>query len=452
MTGQPLPDDVAALRRRVEELDACYRAAQLRVEEERERRAEQQQAFERQHGFVRLLQAVAAAANEAPSVAAALRITLDQVCSYMGWPVGHALVRDRSGDGRLAAGGPWHLDAPERYVAFRRATDAQAFERGRGLPGMVLQHKGAVWLPDLAHEPHGSRAVAGAEAGLLGGFALPVLVREDVAAVLEFFAAQAIPRDEELTELARYVGTQLGRVLERKYSEDALRHTRARQQALSRRLLEFQELERSRIARELHDQIGQALTAVKLNLEAAQQGALGETEMAEALAAVDQAIEQVRTLSFELRPALLDDLGLVVAVSSYAKRQAAKAGFELDLDLGAITLPIRKEVETACFRILQEALTNVVRHARARRIRVALHEADGVLDLTVRDDGAGFALDARERGGATHGLGLLGMRERAQNVGGVFHVQSSRGGGTLVRARLPQRASQRLERRGAARS
>jgi signal transduction histidine kinase len=312
-----------------------------------------------------------------------------------------------------------------------------------------------VWLANLASDPRFVRGAAAAECGLDAGFAFPVLVRNEVVAVLEFFYHELVPPNEDLLEVARHVGTQLGRVVERRHAEDALRITRMQQQALSRRLLEIQELERSRIARELHDQIGQVLTAVKLNLEATQQAhadLLRPADVAESLAAIDHAIEQVRTLSFELRPALLDDLGLAVAVGSYAKRQATKAGLDLHLHVVPTDASIRKEVETACFRILQEALTNVLRHAKARRVEVDLNEDDGVLELIVRDDGIGFTAEFRENPRSPYGrLGLLGMRERAQNVGGVFHVESQPTKGTLIRARLPLRASDRLERRGVAR-
>lgn len=140
-----------------------------------------------------------------------------------------------------------------------------------------------------------------------------------------------------------------------------------------------------------------------------------------------------------------------MAVGSYSKRVAAKAGLELRLAITRID-PIRKEVETACFRILQEALTNVVRHASASILEIELHEAEGVLELTVRDDGVGFRTESRRHTKpAQEQLGLLGMRERAQNVGGVFRAESRRGEGTVIRARLPLRASQRLERRVVAR-
>jgi signal transduction histidine kinase len=214
----------------------------------------------------------------------------------------------------------------------------------------------------------------------------------------------------------------------------------AQAQALSRRLVEVQEMERTLIARELHDQIGQTLSAVKVNLEAILHEAGGPSLVArvnEAIAAVKRAVEQVQTLSFDLRPSLLDDLGLAAAVEAYAKRRTAQTGVSLGLVI-AVENRVAKEVEAACYRIVQEAITNVVRHAAAKRVEVVLRTDRTSLRLVVRDDGVGF--DAgKTRAGAPveRRLGLVGMRERAQYVGGALEVESRPGVGTIVSARFP---------------
>ncbi len=406
------------------------------------RRKLSEEALRREHAFVRLLQAVAATANEAPSVGAALRTCLDLVCTHIGWPVGHAFVADASDPDLLLPSGPWRVQNARVHDRFRIATRRLRFRGGVGLPGRVLHTGEPAWVVDLRRDKTFLRATAADDARLRAVFAMPVLVADRVVAVLEFLRAEPGAPDAELLEIARYVGTQLGRLIERRRAEEALQASRGQQRALARRLLEIQETERSAIARELHDQIGQALTAVKLNLEAATRGGPARfPDIGEAVAAIDHAIDQVRTLSFELRPALLDDLGLAVAVSSYARQQAAKAGLELRLAVDGVAAG--KDVETACFRILQEAITNVVRHADARRVDVVLREEDGALELLVRDDGVGFGAPG---GGAVpcdvKRLGVLGMTERAQFVGGELHIASSHGGGTLVTARFPIAAPQ----------
>lgn len=210
--------------------------------------------------------------------------------------------------------------------------------------------------------------------------------------------------------------------------------------ALSRRLVEVQEMERTLIARELHDQIGQTLSAVKVNLEAILREAGGPSLVArvtEAIAAVKRAVEQVQTLSFDLRPSLLDDLGLAAAVEAYAKRRTERTGMSLGLAI-AVDGRVSKEVEAACFRIVQEAITNVVRHAAAQRLEVVLRADRKSLRLVVLDDGVGFhAEHTRSVAPVERRLGLVGMRERAQYVGGELAIESRPGAGTRVSARFP---------------
>ena len=231
---------------------------------------------------------------------------------------------------------------------------------------------------------------------------------------------------------------------ERKRVETALRESERQLQALSRRLVEVQETERAFIARELHDQVGQTLSAVNVSLEMLSRDVTDPdfaTRIGDGIAAVKRAIEQVQTLSFELRPSLLDDLGLAAAVDAYVKRQAAPARLDLRLAI-SVGCAVSKDVETACFRIIQEAVTNSLRHARARRLELELRTNGDLLELLARDDGVGF--DAAALSATTpieRRLGLLGMRERAQYVGGELDVQSRPGSGTLVQARFPVRTA-----------
>jgi len=222
------------------------------------------------------------------------------------------------------------------------------------------------------------------------------------------------------------------RVAERQQAEEAL-------QILSRQLLEAQENERRHIARELHDEIGQALTAVKINLQAAQR--TPDTLAAyleDSISIVDRTLQQVRTLSLDLRPALLDDLGLVVALRWYVDRQAQRTGFTAQFVADALKTRPRPDIETACFRVAQEALTNVVRHARAQQVRVELHQRDTELHLLIRDDGKGFDVrTAQERAAQGASMGLLGMQERVWLVGGQIAIESAPAGGTEIRVRFP---------------
>ena len=230
-------------------------------------------------------------------------------------------------------------------------------------------------------------------------------------------------------------------ITERKAAERRLAEYSARLGTLSRRMLTVQEEERRAVARELHDELGQVLTAVRLNLQTLRRRSrdpeLGPV-FEDGLALLETAIAEVRALSTRLRPTILDDLGLEAALRSHLERSRVRAELELDAD---IRLPQRRldpAVETACFRIVQEAMTNVVRHAGARRLAVALRIVDGALVLSVRDDGNGFDLAAAARRAARgESAGLSGMEERAQLAGGRLEMNSAPGRGTEVRVLFP---------------
>ena len=208
----------------------------------------------------------------------------------------------------------------------------------------------------------------------------------------------------------------------------------------SRRLIEAQEGERRRMSRELHDQVGQILTAVKMNLHALRQKCSAPeilSSIEDNMKVIDEAVDQVRDLSVDLRPLLLDDFGLVVAVRWYLDRQAKSCGVPADFTTLSLGEDDRfsSELETACFRIVQEAVTNVARHARASRISVVLQRVEQDLILLISDDGAGFDMKALRTSAAT--LGLRSMEERVQAMGGSITIDSAPALGTAICARIP---------------
>lgn len=207
---------------------------------------------------------------------------------------------------------------------------------------------------------------------------------------------------------------------------------------LSARLLSAQEEERRRIARRLHDELGQALTVAKLDLELAGREAPSELQdrLREGAQLLDRAIAEVRQLSHGLRPPLLDELGLTEALRALAERFAAAENLEIELeaeDLGGL----RPEVESLVYRTAQEALTNAARHAEARRIGIRLSKANDHLRLEIEDDGRGFNPQRVLR--AARGLGLQGMRERVILAGGVLQIASRPGAGTRIILEIPLR-------------
>ncbi len=215
--------------------------------------------------------------------------------------------------------------------------------------------------------------------------------------------------------------------------------TAATLQRLSRNVLEAQENERRAVARELHDELGQSLQAIKINLQTAQRFPQeAATRLVESIGLVDHTIQQVRTLSVDLRPSLLDDLGLVAALEWYIERQAKQVGFVGHLRVEPRDLRLNPTVETACFRIVQEALTNVARHAKATQVWIELQQHGDELHLAIRDDGVGCDVRAmQERALQGNSFGLLGMRERAELAGGTFTMQSAPAQGTEIRLCFP---------------
>jgi len=223
----------------------------------------------------------------------------------------------------------------------------------------------------------------------------------------------------------------------------AREHYRASQklQVLSQRLVEVQEAERRHIARELHDEIGQSLTAAEMNLQAALMAppaASLQARLEESIKAVERVLEQVHDLSLNLRPSMLDDLGLEPALRWYAHRQAALTGMRAEFKAAPLEERLDPLIETECFRVAQEALTNVVRHARASVVQVELSRSDDHLHLCVRDDGIGFDVSTlRDEAVRGASLGLLSMEERTSLAGGGLEFTSAPGTGTEVHAWFP---------------
>lgn len=226
---------------------------------------------------------------------------------------------------------------------------------------------------------------------------------------------------------------------------------RKRLQQLSKQLLDVQEAERRSLALELHDQIGQMLTAVKINL-------LGVTRLKEpnslnkhiqqSVNSVDQILQDVRNMALNLRPSMLDDLGLDAALRWLVDRQTKCSGIHVDFKYDMSDKRPSEAIETACFRVAQEALTNVLRHSQATELKMSLSQDDDFLTIIIQDNGKGFNLPKVMGEVATgKSLGLLGMYERVEIVGGELDIFSEIGNGSICKARFPCNNSVTLERR-----
>jgi PAS domain S-box-containing protein len=226
-------------------------------------------------------------------------------------------------------------------------------------------------------------------------------------------------------------------ITERKHAEEELRTSREQLRTLAAYLESVREEERSRMARELHDEIGQALTAIKLSLERSIRGlsAGGHANLTQALGLVNELIGQVRELSLDLRPAMLDDLGLLAALRWHFDRYTNQVKVKVDFKhMGLEERRFSPEIETAAYRIVQEALTNVARHARVDHAQVSVWADEKMLCIRIKDLGKGFDLNSLS---AVTASGLSGMRERAVMLGGKLDIQSAPGAGTQLTVELP---------------
>jgi signal transduction histidine kinase len=265
--------------------------------------------------------------------------------------------------------------------------------------------------------------------GVRTGMWVPLIARERVIGVLEIHDKEGPdPRfsDDDLRLAETFAARAAVAVeLSHRVAQDALR-----------RVVQAQELERRRLARELHDETGQALTSILLGLKPLEEALAdhpAQAGLAELREHVVSALQDVRRLAVELRPALLDDFGLVAALERLIESYAEQSGIRVDFHsaLGEARLP--SDVETALYRVVQEALTNIAKHANAGRVSVSVARRETTVAATIEDDGEGFDL----RSVREDGIGLIGMSERLALIEGRLHVESRPGVGTTIVAEVP---------------
>ena len=291
-------------------------------------------------------------------------------------------------------------------------------------------------------EPSDGRCPLLEREGLQGHVGVPLVAKGRTLGVMNLATVE--PRDfssEEL-EILGAVGSQIGVAIENARLWDELLRKQELQRQLLDSIIRAQEEERTRVARELHDETSQVLTSLVLGLEALEgEPCLSEEarERSSHLRAVtSQALEEVHHLSLELRPSALDDGGLVPGITRYLREYAARHGQEVDFrSIGTDGLRLLPAAETAVFRIVQEALTNVARHAHAQGVSVLLERRGSNLVTVIEDDGCGFQPDEVAEAPLPERLGLAGMAERAALVGGRLTVESRPGEGTTVFVTLP---------------
>jgi PAS domain S-box-containing protein len=319
---------------------------------------------------------------------------------------------------------------------------------GQGIPGWVLENKVPYGTSDAAHDPTIQHELA-INADVRSIICTPIL--DSVGEVLGYFDIRnkqddegfTISDQEMLMALAPAASIAIQNALayqQRLSAEVELRESYERLRALAANLEAVREEERTQIARELHDQLGQALTAMKFDL-AWLTDHLGHKDAALAqkaktvTAQMDTMVKTVRRIATELRPGMVDDLGLAASIEWQARDFEKRTGIVCDVSLPAEEdLPLARAQSVALYRIFQESLTNITRHAHAQHIEVELAATPEAVTLQVHDDGRG--IQAQEIAGV-HSLGLLGMRERAKRLGGAFDIRGVPGDGTIVTVSIP---------------
>jgi PAS domain S-box-containing protein len=525
------------------------------------RRKKAEEEVQRQSQFVRLLQEIAVAANEASSPDPALQFAINRICECTNWNVGHVYMVSEGSD-ELVPKDIWYPDSDPRYEEFRRESSITRFKKGEGLPGTVYQRGEPVWISDVTHHANFVRSGQAQKSQLVMGFGFPILVGKQVVGVLEFFSDKVDKPDGQLLEVMENIGTQLGRVIERKQSEDALRNSEARFRAifegaalgielidldgriletnpaitqmlgyeaeelrqvtstdvkhpantianmdlfselrsgqrdsyrieqpyirkdgrlgwgrsyvslvrghndqpkfaigmledvterkhmeaelaeLQRRLMEGRETERLQLARELHDGPVQDLYGISFLLKAYSEGLPPQVNLKtidELLEMLTNVTSTLRNICGELRPPVLAPFGLVKAIRSYADTfQETYPSTKVYLELMPDGPVLPKQVQLVLFRIYQQILNNVGKHANATIIKVRFSVDAELAILQVEDNGTGFNMPARWIELARKGhLGLVSASDRARAIGGHLKVESKPGEGTMVTVQVP---------------
>jgi signal transduction histidine kinase len=326
----------------------------------------------------------------------------------------------------------------ERVVLLPAGERPEIDAAGHPVLREVLSGGAAVAVPDVReHAGWGLPEELAAEASWMG---VPLFVRGEVAALLTLSRREPAAFDGEHVRLAETIVSQESLAIENAILHEQVEASKVRLRTLSLRLVEAQERERRRVARELHDEAGQALASLRFGLrvlerEAAEGGAVAP-HVADLVRTTDAVIDGLHRLAADLRPATLDHLGLEAALRQYCRSAGSQFGLTVRFKAVGLTgerLPTA--LETALYRVVQEAMTNVVRHAAATQVDVLAQRRGDRVMVMVEDDGVGFVPQPDEPG---EHCGLLGLQERAEALGGTLTIETAPGAGTTVVVEVPR--------------
>jgi PAS domain S-box-containing protein len=392
----------------------------------------------RQLGYLRLLNEVGEAVIEAQSLPEALRWCLASICVHAGWRFGRAMAFASEHSAERPTLVSWFIGDEQRFGPVRAALEETSQLAESALAGRALRAKQAIWVSDLSTDPYFKRIPEVAQAGLACAFAQPILIGTGAGAVIVLYSDGPLAPDEAFLSTMNSVASHLRRFFERLAADEA-------QRRLSISLLRAQDDERRRIARELHDSAGQYLGALGLAIEATRRCApelpAGATEkLDEAGKIIERCSAELRTLSHLLHPPLLEDLGLSSAINWYIDGFTERSGIRVSAQVPPLPR-FAHPAELTLFRVLQECLTNIHRHSGSKTATVKVEASERNLTIEICDQGKGIpaaTLRGWFRNTQRSGVGISGMRERLNDLGGTFEINSTEKG-TTVRATIPLR-------------
>ncbi len=411
--------------------------AEMRRDVTAERELENQ--ILRRHHHLHALNRISSATSGLWDLDAILNIGLDTVLEILGATTGGILL----------------LDEQTRLLSYRvyRGLSAQYVEQmkmslGEGVAGRVAQTGEPMVLEDISTDPHAAHPDLVSTEGLKGFVSVPLKAKDRVVGVMNVAAHVPGQFSTDDMYLLNSIGCQLGTAIEQAKLYQRLELGRERYRILLQHALTAQEEERKRIARELHDETSQALTSLTLNLQAAITKAetdrvvdadfIGRLRKIQSLVVHTQ--NEIAKLMRELRPTLLDELGLAAAINRYAKDNLEPLGTKVFTEFKLPEERLPAEVEVTLFRIAQGAIGNILEHAEAKNVSIRLECDAGECVLDVKDDGKGFDVSKLTRVDKSgRGAGLFTMKERARLVGGECSVKSQPGKGTWVTVKVPLR-------------
>ena len=374
--------------------------------------------------FARFSNAITVSAAEAPTVEESLRFVIQQICDYIPWAFGRARVVARRLLNREID--VWHFglspgsESRDQSIVSKLTAASRAWHSRTAI-------KGCNCVIDLQTDSDASGKRAAHDLGLRSALFAPILLHRQVIGAMEFFSQDPIRTSELFLEILSDLAAKMGYIIELKATEDNARR-------LSAELLRAQDEERRRLAKELHDTTVQNVAMMIMDLGVVSQRAdaldlSARTALSECVSLAQQSMRELRTLSYQLHPPMLDELGLLPALRSYAEGFSKRSGIQVQTELPSTHPQLPKELETAVFHVIQEGLTNAQRHSASPWAKIGLSVVPAGLRISVENVATG---SPQPRNGAVElgssGVGMRSMQERVQHLGGhlVFHSDQNR--------------------------